>query len=118
MAAAPEVIAEIGQWTLILDWPFRIIQEHFSAHNATQKDISYLPVDWARILGPGKMQKGTFHTASGCCRRRLPRMVGLNRSSGNQHIGAGFYGISDQVLEFASLVAATFQAGQVISLYP
>ena len=64
------------------------------------------------------MQESTFHRGFGGCCRRLPGMVGLNRASGHQHVSAGFNGISDQKLEFAGLVAATFEAGQVISLDP
>ena len=62
------------------------------------------------------MQQGTFHIALG--RRRLSRMVGLNRSSGYQHVSAGFNGIADQELEFSGLVSTTLQAGQVVSFNP
>ena len=64
------------------------------------------------------MQKGAFQIAFGCCCRRLPRVIGLNRAGGDQHVSTTCDGIADEEFEFAGLVAATLQAGQVVSFNP
>ena len=118
MPLALQEFAELGKRTQILDGSFSFIEIQVRAHDAAEKNIPHLTINWPSVFGPAKVKKRALQIAFGGRGSRLTGVVGLNGAGRHQSIRAAFDGVTDQILKFACLVAASFESRQIVALYP